>query len=253
MWHRLTSVFYWQGACAQIKEYLQGCDTCQLNKSELTLPTGLLQPLPIPTSIWSDISMDFVVGLPNFQGKSIIYVVVDRLSKYAYILRTARVESVGQKLGERDILLKQVRLKLSRVQNRMKQVYDKGHREKEFQLGDLVYVRLHPYRQHTVARRSNMKLAAKYYGPYKVVERLGEVAYKLELPQGSKVHSVFHVSLLKKQELTPQSILDFKGQDHKKEVLIHWCGHSPANATWEGFLTMQQQFPEFDLEDNDVF
>jgi hypothetical protein len=52
--------------------------------------------------------MDFVVGLPNFQGKSIIYVVVDRLSKYAYILRTARVESVGQKLGERDILLKQV-------------------------------------------------------------------------------------------------------------------------------------------------
>jgi hypothetical protein len=72
---------------------------------------------------------------------------------------------------------------------------------------DLVYVRLHPYRQHTVARRSNMKLAAKYYGPYKVVERLGEVAYKLELPQGSKVHSVFHVSLLKKQ-LGPNSTIN---------------------------------------------
>jgi hypothetical protein len=102
-----------------------------------------------------------------------------------------------------------------------------------------------------------------------VVERLGEVVYKLELPQGSKVHSVFHVSLLKKQlgpnstintsspeipqdnqELTPQSILDFKGQDHKKEVLIHWCA---TNATWEGVLTMQQQFLEFDLEDKDVF
>jgi hypothetical protein len=105
-----------------------------------------------------------------------------------------------------------------------------------------------------------------------VVERLGEVAYKLELPQGSKVHSVFHASLLKKQlgpnstintslpeiprdnqELTPQAILDFKGQDHKKEVLIHWRGHSPADATWEGILTIQQQFHEFDLEDKDVF
>jgi len=86
MWHHLTSVFYWQGACAQIKEYLQGYNICQLNKSELTLPARLLQPLPIPTSIWSDISMDFVDGLPNSQGKSVIYVVVDRLSKYIHFV-----------------------------------------------------------------------------------------------------------------------------------------------------------------------
>jgi hypothetical protein len=73
MWHRLKSVFYWQGACSQIKEYLRECDICQRNKADLTLPSGLLQPLPIPTIIWSDISMDFVEGLPNSQGKSVIY------------------------------------------------------------------------------------------------------------------------------------------------------------------------------------
>jgi hypothetical protein len=86
MWHRLKSVFYWHGACAQIKEYLRGCDICQRNKSELTLPAGLLQPLPIPTMIWSDISMDFVEGLPNSLGKSVIYVVVHRFSKYAHFI-----------------------------------------------------------------------------------------------------------------------------------------------------------------------
>jgi hypothetical protein len=86
MWHRLKSIFYWQGACSQIKEYLRECDICQRNKADLTLPSGLLQPLPIPTIIWSDISMDFVEGLPNSQGKSVIYVVVDRLSKSAHFM-----------------------------------------------------------------------------------------------------------------------------------------------------------------------
>lgn len=50
---------------------------CQRNKVELMLSTGLLQPLPIPTTIWDEISMDFVDGLPKSQGKYVIFVVVD--------------------------------------------------------------------------------------------------------------------------------------------------------------------------------
>jgi hypothetical protein len=77
MWHCLKSVFYWPRVCAQIKSYLRECDVCQRNKIKLMLPTGLLQPLPISTSIWSDISMDFVDRLPKSEGKSVIFVVVD--------------------------------------------------------------------------------------------------------------------------------------------------------------------------------
>lgn len=86
MWLRLKAMFYWQGASSQIKAYLWECDICQRNKSELMKPAGLLQPLPIPTAIWVDISEDFVDGLPLSHGKTVIFVVVDRLPKYAHFI-----------------------------------------------------------------------------------------------------------------------------------------------------------------------
>jgi hypothetical protein len=61
------------------------CDTCQCNKGETIKILGTLQPLPIPPTIWMDISMDFIVGLPKYGNKSIIMVVVDHLSKYAHL------------------------------------------------------------------------------------------------------------------------------------------------------------------------
>jgi hypothetical protein len=61
------------------------CDVCQCNKGETFKYPGTLQPLLIPPSIWRDIFMDFVVGLPKSGNKSVIMVVFDHLSKYDHL------------------------------------------------------------------------------------------------------------------------------------------------------------------------
>jgi len=69
-----------------MKEFLQQCDVCQRFKTDCMQLTGLLQPLPIPTQIWTDVSMDFIEGLPSSNGYTVIMVVVDRLTKYAHFV-----------------------------------------------------------------------------------------------------------------------------------------------------------------------
>jgi hypothetical protein len=83
---RIRSIFYWKGMKTRVKEFIRQCDICQRHKVDNLSPAGLLQPLPIPTQVWSDISMDFIDGLPTSQGKTTIFVVVDRLSKYAHFI-----------------------------------------------------------------------------------------------------------------------------------------------------------------------
>jgi len=81
---RARRSFFWQGMKKDIHTFVEECDTCQRHKGETVKTPGALQPLPIPATIWTKISMDFIVGLPKSGNKSIIMVIVDRLSKYAH-------------------------------------------------------------------------------------------------------------------------------------------------------------------------
>lgn len=84
--HRANREFYWEGMWRDIKQFIKECDTCQQKNFENILSRDLLQPLPIPSQNWIDISMDFIEGLPNSKEYNVILVVVDRLSKYAHFI-----------------------------------------------------------------------------------------------------------------------------------------------------------------------
>ena len=83
---KVQQLFYWKGLTKDVQHHIRACLTCQSCKYDNTTSPGLLQPLPIPTEVWQNISMDFIEGLPTSFGYQVILVVVDRLSKYAYFI-----------------------------------------------------------------------------------------------------------------------------------------------------------------------
>lgn len=95
-------------------------------------------------------------------------------------------------------MLTMIKGHLHKAQQKMKEQADQHRREVEFKEGDMVYLKMRSYRRATLAKRVNEKLAARFYGPYKVESRVGKVAYKLKLPSEAKIHPTFHVSQLKK-------------------------------------------------------
>jgi hypothetical protein len=127
----------------------------------------------------------------------------------------------------------------------------------------LVFLRLQPYRQSSLKKSGVEKLKPRFYGPYRIMRRVGEVAYELELPEGSKIHNVFHVSCLKKAvgqfintseelpplddegqlELVPEEVLEFREQKLRsrviRECLIRWRGLPVEDATWESEQVLQ--------------
>ncbi|XP_026383549.1 uncharacterized protein LOC113279048 [Papaver somniferum] len=366
---------------------------------------GLLQPLPIPDAAWQHISMDFIEGFPLSNRKSVILVVVDRLTRYSHFIAlshpfttasvakefmhhvfkihglpssivsdrdkifisqfwqelfkslgislhlstayhpqsdgqtertnacleqylrcmtgtkpklwanwlslaewwfntnfhtslkmtpfqalygylpphlafhvhsTTTVASVQEYLQERDHMLQLLKDDLLKAQYRMKFYDDISRCDRYFNVGDWVFLKLQPYRQSSVALRQNLKLSAKYYGPFEVLQKVGTVAYKLKIPIGSRIHLVFHVSQLKKkigQHRIPSTslpLVDTSGDfivlpvavlDHRQsltggvavqQVLIQWSNSQPEDATWEDISHIHAQFPEFILEDKNA-
>jgi len=98
---------------------------------------------------------------------------------------------------ERQLHLAALKDHLAAAQNQMKTLADKNRVDRQFQIGDQVLLKLQLYAQSSVVNRQFPKLAFKYFGPYKILERIGPTAYHLELPSGNMVHPMFHISQLK--------------------------------------------------------
>ncbi|GAV80957.1 Chromo domain-containing protein [Cephalotus follicularis] len=113
------------------------------------------------------------------------------------------------------------------------------------------------------------KLSPRYIGPFEILERIGEVAYRLTLPPSlSHIHNVFHVSLLRKYMANPSHVLRVESiqvhedlsydeqpveiMDYKEQVLrtktiplvkVLWRNHDMEEATWELEDTMRKEYP----------
>lgn len=84
---RLSAIFYWRGMEKDVWNFIRECSVCQRFKPELVASPGLIQLLPIPDTIWTDLSMDFICGLPRSYTKNFILVVVDRLAAHFMSLK----------------------------------------------------------------------------------------------------------------------------------------------------------------------
>ena len=73
----------------------------------------------------------------------------------------------------------------------------------------MVYLKLQPYRHTTLSIHKHLKLHSKYYGPFRVLQKIGNVSYKILLPDECKLHHTFHISQLKKH-IGPQAIPNAK-------------------------------------------
>ena len=91
----VTRNFWWLRVNREVKQYMEGCDTCQKNKNWIQAPVGKLMFNSIPEQLWSHISVDFITKLPLAQEYDSILVVVNRLTKIAYFIPTIERTSAG--------------------------------------------------------------------------------------------------------------------------------------------------------------
>jgi hypothetical protein len=155
-------------------------------------------------------------------------------------------------LTERSNMHHLIQEHLNRAVSHMKIQADKKRSEREFSMGSMVYLKLQPYVQSSVMPTYNHKLCFKYFSPYKILSRVGAVAYRLQLPSTSAIHRVVHVSQLKPatgfkgmvagdlQVLETRMIS--KGSAQVAQVKVLWSGMTDL-ATWEDLDALKQQFP----------
>ena len=173
--------------------------------------------------------------------------------------------------------VKVIRQRLQTAQSRQKSYADNRRKDLEFEVGDKVFLKVTPLRSLTAGK--GKKLHPRYVGPFKILQRVGNVAYRLELPTSlSRVHDVFHVSMLKKYypdpthilkpeeididecltyEERPVQILDRKVKELRTKqiplVKVLWRNHEVEEATWEVEEDIRAKYPKLFNDEGENF
>ena len=171
-------------------------------------------------------------------------------------------------IAETEEKIKSIREKLRVAQNRQKQYADKRRKPLKFEVGDLVMLKVSPWKG-IIRFGKRGKLSPRFIGPFRVLKRVGEVAYCLDLPDELQgIHNVFHVSSLRKTlfkefhrvplpdvrvdgklqyQEQPVEILDRKEKRLRNKkislVKVKWQHHRGADMTWEPEGEMRAKYP----------
>nr|GEX77337.1 reverse transcriptase domain-containing protein [Tanacetum cinerariifolium] len=228
MYQDLKKLYCWPNMKAEIATCVSKCLTCAKVKIEYQKPFGLLVRPEIPQLKWENITMDFVTKFPKIAaGQDRIWVIVDRLTKSAHFLpmredgtikaapfealygRKCRSPICWAEVGDRQLTgpeiihettekIVQIKSCIQVARDCQKSYADVRRKPLEFQVGDKVMLKVSPWKG-VIRFGKRGKLNPRYIGPFKILAKVGTVAYRLELPEElSRVHSTFHVSKLKK-------------------------------------------------------
>jgi hypothetical protein len=176
-------------------------------------------------------------------------------------------------LQEREKMILTLQHNLAKAQTAMRKYADQKRTPRSFQVGDMVYLKMIPQRETALGQGNPLKLASKWYGPFKVIQTVGKRAYRLQLPEGTRLHDVFHVSHLKKHvgpkaipstnlplvtgsgmiKFAPVSVLQRRQVPRREgdyevavpQWLIKWEGMTEDEATWEDADFIMKTFPAF--------
>jgi hypothetical protein len=163
-------------------------------------------------------------------------------------------------------------LKVTAVPGSHENIITKKQRIKEFQVGEWVWLRLQHREAAGITPLKQSKLFPRFFGPYQVIDWIGEVAYRLQLPAWARIHDVFHVALLKKFEGNPPSsvvplpvmrqgrllpvplkIVKAWLNRGSWEILVSWKDRPSSETTWEKVDIFKLSYPDIQHEDELFF
>ncbi|KAA0035225.1 DNA/RNA polymerases superfamily protein [Cucumis melo var. makuwa] len=270
----LKKHYWWLGMKREIADYVAKCLICQQVKPERQRPAGLLNPLPVLEWKWEHVTFTLDKQAKLYVDKIVsaygapVSIVSDRDSRFTSKFWPSLQQALGTKLHFSTAFHPQK----DGQSERTIQTLEDMLRACALQFKDVVEL---PYAGMKLEKGSVLrfgrkgKLSPRFIWPYEILERIGPVAYRLVLPMElSRIHDVFHVSMLRKYvpnpyhileaqpvhlkenlsyEEEPIQILDKKEQVLRNKVIplvkVLWRNHNTEEATWETEQAVKVQYP----------